>query len=97
MSKLKKALEKAKQTRHETEGEMVQEASRKLDRCDINPTYECTEVVSVDPALLRKNKVISLCHENGVADQIKILRTQVLKGIKELLFNTSQIDIVIVT
>jgi protein-tyrosine kinase len=93
MSKLKKALEKAKQVRYQTEGKMVQEetsapaaarhaTSSKLDRCDINPTYECTEVVSVDPAFLRKKKVISLCHENGVADQIKILRTQVLKGMK---------------
>jgi protein-tyrosine kinase len=95
MSKLKKALEKAKEARYQAEGKLVQEetsapaagrdaAASKLGRCDINPFYQFTRVVSVDAAFLRKKKVISICHENGVADQIKILRAQILKVMKEI-------------
>ena len=93
MSKLKKALEKAKVARTQAGESPVREeifpsgnvqvaASGELERCDINPTYHCTKVVEVDPDFLRREKVISLCTENQVADQIKILRTQILKVMK---------------
>jgi len=99
MSKLKKALEKAKEARGQAGESPVQEetsvspdvreeASIGLDRCDINPTYHCTKVVEVDPDFLRREKVISLCTENQVADQVKILRTQILKMMKSFKGNS---------
>ncbi|MBW1804591.1 MAG: CpsD/CapB family tyrosine-protein kinase, partial [Deltaproteobacteria bacterium] len=45
---------------------------------EINPEYCQTKIVEVDPVLLRKNKVVSLFHDNKMHDQMKILRTQVL-------------------
>ena len=55
MSKLKKALEKAKEAREQVgESPVWEEASSsgnaqvavsgELERCDINPTYHCTKV-----------------------------------------------------
>ncbi len=100
MSRLKKALEKAKEARDRAGEGLVQEETsaslldrrlektRHLGRYDINPTYHCTKVMEIDPEFLRKEKVISLCIDNKVADQIKILRAQILKIMKLLSGNT---------
>jgi protein-tyrosine kinase len=90
MSQLKKALEKAKEARAQGgENPFWEETSPsgndqpalmgELERRDINPTYRSTKVVEIDPDFLRREKVISLCIDNQVADQIKILRAQILK------------------
>jgi non-specific protein-tyrosine kinase len=97
MSKLKKALEKAKETRatgqefpFEVEGEARKPlapvpSSKEADRSrEVKVTYSRTKIVPVDPHVLRKNKIFSLFQDNDVADQIKILRTQVLKGLEKI-------------
>jgi protein-tyrosine kinase len=95
MSKLKKALERAKEERLQTGQSMGQPedpilvrqafgAKPEMDRCDVNPTYECTRVVNIDPNHLVRHRVITVCTENPASDQIKILRSEILNGIGEL-------------
>jgi protein-tyrosine kinase len=99
MSKLKKALERAKETRKEEDrfaeetpfrGDIEQafpaiaDERERPERGDIRPVYMRTKVVEADPRRLRRNKVVSLFPENLMADQIKILRTQILKKMEEL-------------
>jgi non-specific protein-tyrosine kinase len=96
MSKLKKAMERAKLSGHseshrpaQERPDLARETDRRpegfdISRSEINPTYSQTRVVNVDPAVLRKNKVISLFHEEAVSDQLKILRTQVLDKMAEI-------------
>jgi len=93
MSRLKKALAKAKEAR-DKQPEPVdasktrpadvplvrkeeKEESRELAHQPLKPEYTETTVVMCDPELLRRNKVISVCTEDE-ADRLKILRTQIL-------------------
>ena len=94
MSKIRKALEKAKQTRKADvvnmfrEGETVPVAGP--------PTPKETEPVGETPAVaaqtrkilcdvrtLRKNKIITRCNGEIIADHLKLLRTQVLNSMKD--------------
>lgn len=98
MSKLKKALEKAKQARAAENHVFRQEpqwhevrpplAPRKEEsptkRREVDVTYRDTRVLDIDPHVLRKNKIFSHFHENEMTDQLKILRTQVLGRLKEM-------------
>lgn len=96
MSKLKKALEKAKEARGTDthvfvpEGEEIasdenQPVRRSVAvRKEVNPAYSQTRTVDIDADFLRRNKVVSLFHEQEVTDQIKILRAQVLRRMEEL-------------
>jgi non-specific protein-tyrosine kinase len=52
------------------------------------PVYSRTRVMAVDPKWLRRNKIVSLWHDDTVTDQIKILRTQVLGRMKKMGSNT---------
>lgn len=99
MSKLKKALEKAKASRggdlYTSIGEMeglaaVGQRGRAAvtDRCEIEVCYSRTKVEPVDLKTLRKNKIISLFQEDGITDQIKTLRTQILMKLREVGGNT---------
>jgi protein-tyrosine kinase len=99
MSKLKKALEKAREERlqaGQTVGQLdgpifVRQDARvkpEMDRCEVNPTYECTRVVIVDQDHLARHKVVSACAENPVSDQIKILRSEILDGLSKLKGNS---------
>ena len=95
MSKLRKALERAKQVRGgEDRGIVRIEKSSGLtsrrpakieaeDRCPVNVTYCNTKVLDVDTRCLKNNKIFSLFDDNPVTDQIKSLRTQILKNLKE--------------
>ncbi len=102
MSKLKKALEKAKETR-------TLETARPLKAPPLEkpapqppppqsapgkqaPTAEAAEKppvrgtrqVGIDMESLIKNNIISLYHHDNTADNIRILRTQVLEKLKEV-------------
>lgn len=55
--------------------------------CDeeINPRYCQTRRVKADKQLLSRNKIVSMCHHAEVmADQIKMLRTQILNRMEEM-------------
>jgi protein-tyrosine kinase len=100
MSRIDKALEKAKAARES--GESISEAdfiqvtdnmdiySKAQDRTreEVKPAYTKTRVMKVDPDELIKNRIISLSHDDPINDQIKILRTQVLDRMKQLGANT---------
>jgi non-specific protein-tyrosine kinase len=96
MSKLKKALEKAKQARDidgnnlsiNRKKEMVS-ISEKADkngtcRSEINICYSETKIKKIDENVLKKGKVISLFHDIEKIDQIKTLRTQILNHLNEV-------------
>ena len=95
MSKLRKALERAKQVRGaEGQGVVRLEKSSGLssrreasieaeERCPVDVTYCETKVLDIDSQRLKNNRIFSLFDDNPVTDQIKTLRTQILKNLKE--------------
>jgi non-specific protein-tyrosine kinase len=96
VSKLQKALDKAKEARGDTfdtldqlpeyslkpEGISVSPSRPKARECPA-PVYNQTRVIPVDFQRLMQNRIIPICHGNPVADRIKILRTQVLSRMVE--------------
>jgi non-specific protein-tyrosine kinase len=96
MSKLKKALEKAKRTRefdHQTSVEdrpkytpPIEPISGDIKECrpELSINYSDTKVKKIDDRVLQKGKVISLFHDLEKVDQIKTLRTQILNKLKEI-------------
>lgn len=49
----------------------------------VRPQYRQTRIVDCDPETLKKNKLVSLVQMDQVADQVKILRSQILDRMKE--------------
>lgn len=96
MSKLKKAMEKAKVARNVVSPDFINDeeglsavlghyAEKHAQvRKEISPTYSRTRIVDIDERVLEKNKIVSLFHEKAMTDQLKILRTQVLNRMKQL-------------
>jgi protein-tyrosine kinase len=98
MSRLKKALEKAKEARndlHESAGNTFAlsgtvDASRLSDRNrqeSMAPVYHKTKICKIDETFVRQNRVLTVCLEDP-SDQLKILRTQVLHDLKHSEKNT---------
>ncbi len=88
-SKVKKALEKAKERERVQEPDtpspdLQSEKDSALQNGDVQVSYTKTKVINIDPETLRKNKVISLFHEDRMTDQLKILRTQILAKLNEI-------------
>lgn len=98
MSKLKKALEKAKETRMGETGAIPKTSVDKPAppppppvRTQVEkplpekqgPAPHRTRQVKIDREKLIKNKIITLYHHDETADKIRILRTQVLEKLKE--------------
>jgi non-specific protein-tyrosine kinase len=100
MSKLKKALEKAKENReYDKKGSLldpsqrqgassaqVKEISQYRDELDIS--YSQTKIHKINSDVLKRGKVISLFHETENIGQIKTLRTQVLNRLNEVSGNS---------
>ncbi|SPD73189.1 putative exopolysaccharide/PEPCTERM locus tyrosine autokinase [uncultured Desulfobacterium sp.] len=93
MSKLKKALEKAKEERQDDTGISDQASDSAFDddpiirpqkQGEVRVTYTKTRVINIDPRVLKQNKVISLFHEEKMTDQLKILRAQVLNMLEQI-------------
>ncbi len=99
MSKLKKAIERAKAER---EGDLsssafmespppsaLSAAQRKIPEkkgtCveELSIAYSRTRVHPVDPAVLKRNKIISLFHDNRMTDRMKTLRVQIMNRFKQ--------------
>ncbi len=94
MSKLKKALEKAKETR-ESERPYFNRANKKPKslshtktktecRPEMDICYSETKIKKIDDYILKKGKIISLFHDHKKIDQIKTLRTQILNHLNEI-------------
>ena len=98
MSKLKKALEKAKESREFEGGDFYKiDADRRSEpskrqgvkskttcRPEIDVSYSETKIKKIDDHVLKKGKVISLFHDIDKIDQIKTLRTQILNHLNEM-------------
>jgi len=91
MSKLKKALEKARQSRESFPGSEDQAISLPREEAstsswkgqEIDPTYVQTKIQHIDLNKLEERKIISIHHCNQVSDRFKLLRTQVLSLLRE--------------
>lgn len=101
MSKLKKALEKAKKARDNNDDiSLINEETGNFPLAGIKqainiphvehvtPVYEKVRVQKIDFELARKNRILTTCIGNVAADNIKILRTQLIHNIKESAENT---------
>lgn len=97
MSKIKKALERAKKER----GDLSQSPSKKIlqednsinpvsdrEQEEINISYRNTKILNINPNNLKKNKIFTHLKENEVTEQISIIRTQLLNKLDELGGNT---------
>lgn len=100
MSKLKKALEKAKEGRDsniqdtsktgvDQVGELKIEPGKETknfeDDCSgLDVCYTQTQVKKIDDRLLKKGKIFSVFHEYQITDQIKSIRTQIINKLREL-------------
>ena len=95
MSKLKKALEKAKEERQgdvsifDNIAESVFKENavsgvQAQQEGEVRVTYTKTRIINVDHRILKQNKVISLFHEEKMTDQLKILRTQLLDRLEQI-------------
>ena len=102
MSKLKKALERAKQARAEEgyEKDSEDKLSQAVKKTQVKPApehskseevhiaYTRTKVLDIDTRKLKKNKIFSHIKEDRMTDQINILRTQLLHKLEEINGNT---------
>ena len=100
MSKLKKALQKAKENRgYESEilgkdGNRINKVRRSNGhaarecRPELEISYSETKIKKIDESLLKRGKVISLFHDIDKIDEIKTLRTQVLNQLSGVGGNT---------
>ena len=99
MSKLRKALQKAKdaggrtETSQPVEHKVVARPFQKTAKTIAHPasksdeikiTYSKTKVQKVDPETLRKNRILSLFKANKTTDQVEGLRTQLLTKLNEI-------------
>ena len=94
MSKLKKALERAKIDREiaspldateprpsGTGVNRTRTPHKESQRKDLDFEYVETEILNIDPATLQRNKVFSHRREEEMSDQISILKIQILNSL----------------
>ncbi len=97
MSKLKKALLKAKVARESSAGAVITEhqpadglvtgepsGSERRMRQELEVEYKQTRVFNLDPNVLRKNKLYSLFKNNKMTDYFDIAKGQLLKKLDQL-------------
>jgi protein-tyrosine kinase len=100
MSRIDKALEKAKAARESGKGfseadflqimgaEEISPGEKHGTKEDVNPEYTRTRVVQTDLEHLKRQRVVAFLNDDEISDQIKIFRTQVLDRMKQLGGNT---------
>ena len=101
MSKLKKALEKAREERVGGmpggdplkndllfSGSQTKTISEKNENGEIRVTYSTTQVQNVEPAIFKRNRIFSQFQGHEMTDEVKMLRTQILNKLKEIQGNT---------
>jgi protein-tyrosine kinase len=94
MSRLRKALERAKKDLPDVEldngaKQKISETAKKLEKSpdfhrEVKIDYSCTKVQPVSHDVLRKNKIFALFSKFKINNQIKTLRTQVLNKLEKL-------------
>ncbi len=92
MSRIKKALEKAKAERMALEKQKVlREEPAKVEKVEA-PKYFQTKVVEIPTEKLLHNKVVAVDEDDPVTDQFKLLRTRILSRTRAEGKNTIQIS-----
>ncbi len=100
MSRLKKALDKAQKNfaqvqLYAAENQKAFEHSglkqKSLEHCEKKIVFSRTKIEPVSRNVLRDNKIFALFSDSKVNNQIKTLRTQVLKRLKKIGANTLMI------
>ncbi len=92
MSRIKKALEKAKAQRMALEQERgLPEKRQEPERVDV-PRYYKTRIVNIPAEKLLKNKIIAVDEDDPVTDQFKLLRTRILSRTRSEGYNTIQVS-----
>jgi exopolysaccharide/PEP-CTERM locus tyrosine autokinase len=96
LSKIAKALEKAKQNRQSGSGAAVERPARQTARppeadLEIKPKYSTTRTIEVDERLFEANFVLLGMEDAVVRDRYNLLRTQLLQRTKEQGWNTIMI------
>ncbi|MBN1829488.1 MAG: polysaccharide biosynthesis tyrosine autokinase [Deltaproteobacteria bacterium] len=91
MSKLKEALDKARQYRESNPESYVPQGSIVRDNKiltesvydEVNPVYTRTQIQNIDIHALQEKRIISIHHCNAISDRYKLLRTQVMTLLKD--------------
>lgn len=100
MSKLKKALQRAKEDYPDiqifnpdgqTVPRDVEVEEKPISRREVNIDYVQTKVQPVSHDLLRKSKIFALFSKYKINDQIKTLRSQVLSSLEKINGNTMMV------
>jgi exopolysaccharide/PEP-CTERM locus tyrosine autokinase len=79
MSKIEKALERAKKMRHEGQQQTQEQRPVEVPRLqDHRPVYTKTRVVSPGTGHLQRHRIMTLINDPEVMDYYNVLRTQVL-------------------
>lgn len=91
MERIKEALERAKQQRDSAGGGTVSPVQtnnavaatpgKPVDVADIE--YTQTRIISPDPVVMRENRVVASSRGDAVADAYKMLRTRIMRTMKE--------------
>ncbi len=87
MSRIKKALEKAENSRKEI-FESAQETSRVSKRREIQPQYIQTKVIPVAPHILKRHKIFGFFEEGALTEELRILHTRILDEMEKFNGNT---------
>lgn len=88
MEKIKLAIEESKKSRSQTKQKKIAKESSAVfhDRSEhgeIQVEYKNTRIVSLDPTLLEKNRIVSFKKNDQLSIGFDILRTQVIKKMME--------------
>lgn len=92
MSKIAKALEKAKQDRLQRADTAsiyaVQNAQEPAEECEVQPQYSRTRVIDVQEELFETNLIHMGLEDCEIRDRFNLLRTQVLQRTRDKGWNT---------
>jgi exopolysaccharide/PEP-CTERM locus tyrosine autokinase len=93
LSKIAKALEKAKENRLKQTGAEVSQNQEtpQSSECDVKPRYSMTRVIDVDENLTEGNAILMGLEDCVVRDRYNLLRTQLLQRTKDKGWNTIMI------
>ncbi|MBE9581533.1 MAG: polysaccharide biosynthesis tyrosine autokinase [Proteobacteria bacterium] len=96
MSKIEKALERARKMRHEGQEQAEGYRPSEVSRLQVgDPAYTKTKVMSLDRCHLERHRVMTLMDNPEIMDYYNLLRTQVLQKTRHKGHNTIMITSVL--
>lgn len=95
MSKIEKAVERAKNQRLYTQQTSPVQETPEAPRAAHDPVYAHTRVISLDRGHLEKNRVMTLLDDPGAVDCYNLLRTQLLQRTRDKGHNSIMVTSVV--